>query len=285
MRTRDIVRSCGFAASFLRSWFLVRTFVRSRSFVLGAGNEERRTQNVEREPTNVQPRTKNREPRTLSEVQNHYNRANCSDVGSAQQYQGSLRYGIAARDSSDLIRGGRGAAAAAWAWAVSHTLREHVRPRRVEPHAHERGHRRLQRVHRRIGMRPRMRQRDRIERAGARAHVGELQHAGALRHEQANRELNGRHALDQIETIDRVQQFQIRAGRRPRRERDERGNERQADARGRAPPPARSPAACAPSRAWPARRRRATRPRSSRTRSRCRAAAAACRRAAAGARP
>ncbi len=168
---------------------------------------QRRTENdrTEREPTNVQP-----EPRTKNEnVQHHYNRANCSDVGSAQQYQGSLRYGIAARDSRTWSRRA-GAAAAAWAWAVSHRRANDLRPRRVEPHADERRQLRLERVDRRIGMRPRMRQRDRIERAGARPHLGELQHARALRHEQANRELNGRHALDQIETIDRVQQFQVR---------------------------------------------------------------------------
>ena len=86
----------------------------------------------------------------------------------------------------------------------------------------------VQVVHAGIGMAPRMDQRLRIERSGDRSHLFELEQPRSRRDQQAQRELDRRHVLDQTESGDRVQHREPAAGRRPRRERDERRMQRDA---------------------------------------------------------
>ena len=85
---------------------------------------------------------------------------------------------------------------------------------------------RLERVDRRIRMRPWIRQRPRIEFARHRADVFELQHPRALGDQQPDRQLNRRDVLDKVEAIDRVKQIDVTRQRRPRSKRYEGWRER-----------------------------------------------------------
>ena len=214
-----------------------------------------------------------------------YIRATCSAVGSAQQYQGSFRYGIAARATSvgwrRSRRPWRAGARAPRSWRnMSRTSTRQLdadQPRQL----------RLQRVHGRIGVRPRIRQRPCIERARsprARRRAPACRDPCGISSRMA--ELDRRDVFDEVQPIDRVQQIEIALDRRPRRERHERRRQRDAGLPAQRRPPARSRRACAPS---PASRARRSSTDSTAVVTNAQPVspqhAAACRHAAAGARP
>ena len=147
-------------------------------------------------------------------------------MGSAQQYQGSVKYGIAARATSGAPSAfGLRPSAFRGSANAAHRL-EHLPSGRGHVAAHQRLDLVLKAIDVRIRVPPRMRERARVERTGDGANLRQFQERRPLRHEQPDRQLNRRDVLDQIEPLDLVEQIDVGLLRGPGREGHERRRQR-----------------------------------------------------------
>ena len=164
-----------------------------------------------------------------SAIPNTYTSATCASVGSAQQYQGSSRYGIVARGISSKFSEstspqlgkspGKSALRGADSFCALSTSRNTRRPSDPLPdprctHGYTS---------------------DFGSKRPTSADFVQLQQARARSHQQPQRELNRRDVLHQIEFGERAQQIAISFDRGPGRERDKRRLKRQIPLRASAP--------------------------------------------------
>ena len=158
------------------------------------------------------------------------------------------------------------------------------RARGIDSDAYQLHHVALQRIDALVRMTPRIRQRLRVEGADELPDVRQLEQPRLPGNEQPNPPLNRRDVTDQSNLVDDVQQIAVAVEGGPRRERDKRRRQRQANvaagARGRDEVRSRVPLSRCPEP-----RRPPTRPRLSQTGSPSRRARAGVRDAPADARP